>query len=80
MSMRSRIVVAAVVPASLVQPLSAQRGNSVPSVSVRPPDFIYKITAGAALPSLGWKIRQYDAIFLNSTTCHAQRETPAVIV
>ena len=25
-------------------------------------------------------IRQYDAIFLNSTTCHAQRETPAVIV
>jgi len=56
MSMRSRIVAAAVVLASLVQPLSAQRGNSVPSVSVRPPDFIYKVTAGAALPSLGWKI------------------------
>jgi type 1 glutamine amidotransferase len=56
MSMRSRIVVAAVVLGSLVQPLSAQRGNSVPSVSVRPPDFIYKVTAGAALPSLGWKI------------------------
>ena len=56
MSIRSRIVVAAVVLASLVQPLSAQRGNSVPSVSSRPPDFIYKVTAGAALPSLGWKI------------------------
>ena len=56
MSMRSRIVVAAVALASLLQPLSAQRGSSVPSVSVRPPDFIYKVTAGAALPSLGWKI------------------------
>src|SRR5262245_6479676 len=54
--MRSRIVVAVVVLASLVQPLPAQRGNSVPSVSERPPDFIYKVTAGAALPSLGWKI------------------------
>lgn len=55
--MRVPIVVIAVALAGLVQtPVPAQRGNSVPSVSVRPPDFIYKVIVGAATPSLGWKV------------------------
>ena len=68
---------AAVVAASLVQLPSAQRGSTVPSVSVRPPDFIYKVTAGAALPSLGWKIGVPIGAFVLADQGKGFEATPA---
>ena len=53
---RLRFLAAAAIAVGLDHAALAQRAAAPPSVSVRPPDFTYKVIAGAATPMLGWKV------------------------